>query len=81
MDVTRWGSKSPEKLSEEAMCRHLREQGYSTTVFKFSPGTEFPDHSHGVHKKDSIISGRFLFGMQGEEVSFFPYCWVSIWPG
>jgi hypothetical protein len=53
------------------MCRYLKQQGYSTTVYRFSPGTEFPDHSHGVSKKDSIISGRFLFRMGGEEVCSF----------
>ena len=50
------------------MLNELERQGYSTTVYTFPPGTKFGDHSHGVDKKDSIISGRFLFRMDGEEV-------------
>ena len=33
------------------------------------PGSVFPDHSHGCDKKDAIISGRFMFRAEGEEVS------------
>lgn len=52
---------------------YLKKQGYLTTTYTFSPGTQFPYHSHDVNKKDSIVSGQFLFGMQGDEVRPSPY--------
>ena len=51
------------------MLSELKRQGYSTTTYTFPPGCVFGDHSHGVQKQDAILSGRFLFRMEGEEVS------------
>ena len=53
------------------MLSQLREEGYSTTVYTFSPGTRFGDHSHSCEKKDSIIHGDFLFRMDDEEVKYY----------
>ena len=35
-----------------------------------SAGTTFSWHSHGCSKKDSIISGKFLFRTKDDEVKF-----------
>ena len=50
------------------MLSKLRDEGYETIMYTFAPGTAFGDHSHSVAKKDSILSGRFLFRMHGQEV-------------
>jgi quercetin dioxygenase-like cupin family protein len=50
------------------MLKKLHDEGYETIMYTFPPGTTFGDHSHSVSKKDSILSGRFLFRMHGEEV-------------
>eukprot|EP00884_Botryococcus_braunii_P005399 jgi/Botrbrau1/14860/Bobra.0326s0008.2 len=64
----RWSQASREPLNQANMVKFLKKQGFSTNTYTFSPGTYFAHHSHGVNKKDSIVSGRFLFGMHGEEV-------------
>ena len=38
----------------------------------FAPGTDFPDHTHAMSKKDSIVSGQFRFAMCGQEVLLQP---------
>eukprot|EP00884_Botryococcus_braunii_P005395 jgi/Botrbrau1/14857/Bobra.0326s0008.3 len=68
LKVERWSQASREPLNQANMVKFLKKQGFSTNTYTFSPGTYFAHHSHGVNKKDSIVSGRFLFGMHGEEV-------------
>ena len=70
--VEKWSSERDGPLSEKNMRNKLRSQGYSCTRYTFSPGTDFPDHTHGISKKDSIISGQFRFAMLGKEVILQP---------
>lgn len=62
-DSVKWGA-----LNEENLTRKLDEQGYFCTRYVYPPGTHFPDHTHGVHKKDAVLSGRFRIVLEGEEV-------------
>ncbi|CAI7918324.1 unnamed protein product [Closterium sp. NIES-53] len=64
----KWDATVYGNLSERAMKERLQAEGYSVTRYAFPPGTEFPEHTHGVHKKDSILSGRFLFRMDGRDM-------------
>ena len=59
-------------LNEASMRRKLKSQGYSCIKYTFPPGTDFPDHTHNVSKKDSIIAGQFRFAMKGREVILQP---------
>lgn len=61
-------------MTREKVLSQLRDEGYSAATYIFPPGMIFGDHSHGCAKKDSIISGRFLFRMGGEEVNMLLYC-------
>ena len=38
----------------------------------FPPGTDFPDHTHGISKKDAIVSGRLRVAIYGREVILAP---------
>lgn len=72
LSVERWDEARLGPLSEGAMREKLRAEGYSVTRYVFSPGTVFDYHDHGVSKKDSILSGKFLFRMRGQDVVLGP---------
>lgn len=72
LKVEHWNSEKDGALNETSMRNKLKSQGYSCTRCTFPPGTDFPDHTHSVSKKDSIISGQFRFAMLGNEVILQP---------
>lgn len=72
LKVEKWDSERDGPLSEKSMRNKLKSQGYSCTRYDFPPYTDFPDHTHSVTKKDSIISGQFRFAMLGKEVVLQP---------
>ena len=68
MQVEHWDDKRWGPLSEANIRRALESQGYTVHCYTYSPGTCFPDHRHELDKKDSVLSGRFLMRMGGQEV-------------
>ncbi|CAD7698392.1 unnamed protein product [Ostreobium quekettii] len=72
LKVEKWDERRDGSLSKASVAEKLRKQGYTTNFYTFNPGTVFPDHSHQCHKKDSIVSGRMLFRMKGEEIVLQP---------
>lgn len=72
LNVEHWDPKRDGPLSERSMRDKLRSQGYSFQRYVFAPGTDFPDHTHSMSKKDSIVSGQFRFAMCGQEVILQP---------
>ena len=66
--LEKWDAEVNGPLTERAMRDVLTKQGYHVVRYIFSPGTTFDWHNHEVSKKDSILSGRFLFKMAGEEI-------------
>jgi len=70
--VEKWDSTCDGQLSVDNMERKLRKQGYNCMMYEFGPGTNFPDHTHSVSKKDSIVTGRFQFTMFGETIVMEP---------
>ena len=72
LKVEHWNSEKDGPLNETSMRNKLKSQGYSCSRYTFPPGTDFPDHTHSVSKKDSIISGQFRFAMLGNEVILQP---------
>lgn len=72
LKVEHWNTEKDGPLNEKTMSNKLKSQGYSCTKYSFPPGTDFPDHTHSVSKKDSIISGQFRFAMLGKEVILQP---------
>ncbi len=65
-------------LSEAAMRRRLEAEGYSVSRYAYSPGTCFPEHTHGVDKKDTVLRGRLKIGVEGEEFVLGPGDMIEI---
>ena len=78
LKVEHWDSARDGTLTEENMRKKLKLQGYSCTRYIFPPGTDFPDHTHGITKKDSIVSGQFRFSIFGKEVILQPGDMVEV---
>ena len=76
--VEKWDNAVDGPLSVEAMEKKLRQQGYHCTQYEFSPGTNFPDHTHSISKKDSIVSGQFQFSMYGQTIILKPGDMVEV---
>lgn len=72
LKIEKWDERTDGDLTESNMKRKLEKQGYKYIMYTFSPGTDFPDHTHDVSKKDAILTGRFEFGMYGKTVVLEP---------
>ncbi|CAH8487487.1 unnamed protein product [Heterobilharzia americana] len=47
-------------------------RGMQLYNYKFSPGTNFPVHTHQENKMDCIVSGQLSFTMFGKEIILGP---------
>lgn len=56
-------------LSETEMRQQLVAAGYNVSRYHYSPGTYFPDHSHGVHKRDTVLTGKLKIAWPASEGS------------
>jgi len=45
-------------LSEKTMRQQLIAAGYHVAGYHYPPGTYFPPHTHAVHKRDTVLTGR-----------------------
>ena len=64
--IERWDEKRDGPLSEAALRRKLEGRGYRVSRYVYSPGTAFPDHTHGFDKIDAVVSGRFRMTLHGD---------------
>ncbi|PVD33013.1 hypothetical protein C0Q70_08461 [Pomacea canaliculata] len=78
INIEKWDTAVDGELTESNMKRKLEKQGYKYIMYIFSPGTDFPDHTHSVSKKDSILTGRFQFGMYDQIVVLEPGDMVEV---
>ena len=78
INIEKWDPARDGELTESNMKRKLENQGYNCIQYTFSPGTEFPDHTHAESNKDSILTGRFEFVMYGEKVVLEPGDMVEV---
>ena len=76
--VHHWDSETDGELSEKALRRTLEAQGYSVSRYVYSPGTHFPEHTHGVDKIDTVISGQFELIVAGERAVLGPGDWIAV---
>ena len=65
--IVHWDSKWGP-LGEPAMRRLLEAEGYAVSKYHYTPGTYFPPHTHGVHKKDTVLRGRLRIGWDNGSV-------------
>ena len=70
--VQHWNVSSDGELSEKALRRKLEAQGYSVSRYVYSPGTHFPEHTHGVDKIDAVLAGQFELILNGERAVLGP---------
>jgi hypothetical protein len=59
VSVEHWNPEQDGPLTEPALQRKLQLRGFHVTRHVYSPGTYFPDHTHGVDKSDAVVSGPF----------------------
>lgn len=65
-------------MTEDSFRQRLAEGGFRVTRYIYPPGTYFPDHTHGIDKKDGVYSGRFRLRMLGEEHVLGPGDFVDV---
>lgn len=71
MNIESWSSSWGE-LNESNMRKKLEQEGFSVIAYTYSPGTYFPEHSHSVDKKDTVLSGKFRMTALGSEFVLGP---------
>jgi quercetin dioxygenase-like cupin family protein len=78
MGVHRWNTEADGELTEKALRRKLEAQGYSVSRYVYSPGTHFPEHTHGVDKIDAVVSGRSELTVNGERAVLGAGDWIAV---
>ncbi|KAM3185305.1 hypothetical protein ACTXT7_006660 [Hymenolepis weldensis] len=58
LQITHWNGKDGV-FSEDKMIAMLEKGGFAVIPCTFSPGTDFPNHTHRMDKKDGITAGIF----------------------
>jgi len=76
--VRHWNPAVDGELSEAAMRARLEALGYIVMRYVYSPGTSFPEHTHGVDKIDAVVSGRFRLNVAGHRVVLGPGDWIAV---
>jgi quercetin dioxygenase-like cupin family protein len=71
VDVIRWNPEEDGGLNQTALRCKLERLRYRK-LLRLSPGTIFPEHTHGVEKMDAVVSGRFKITMEGQAVLLGP---------
>jgi len=71
MEVEHW-NENWGVLNEQNMKNKLENEGFSVVVYTYLPGTYFPEHSHSIDKKDTVISGQFRMTAMGKEFILGP---------
>lgn len=72
MQVEKWDESRWGPLTEASMRRKLEAEGHAVSRYTYPPGTFFPDHEHGVAKKDAVLQGRFRMRIGDQEVILGP---------
>lgn len=78
MALRRWNSAVDGTVSEATIRSKLEALGYKVARCVYSPGTVFPDHTHGVDKIDAVIAGRFRLVLGGHLTVLGPGDWIEI---
>jgi quercetin dioxygenase-like cupin family protein len=65
-------------LGEPAMRARLEAEGFHVSQYHYPPGTCFPPHTHSVHKKDTVLSGRLRIGWESGSAVLGPGDMIEI---
>ena len=71
-DVERWDEDRDGPVSETELRARLERRGYAVSRYIYTPGTIFPEHTHGVDKIDAVVAGTFRIVLAGAEVLLGP---------
>ncbi|HEY6330448.1 MAG TPA: cupin domain-containing protein [Blastocatellia bacterium] len=71
MKIEQW-DESFGAMNETNLRRRLEAQGFSVTRYDYPPGTVFPNHTHGIDKKDAVVKGRLLITATGQRFMLGP---------
>uniref|UniRef100_A0A2C9LJ95 Cupin type-2 domain-containing protein n=1 Tax=Biomphalaria glabrata TaxID=6526 RepID=A0A2C9LJ95_BIOGL len=72
VNLIKWDQSTDGPLTDTNMRKKLKSKGYTSTMYVFTPGTDFPNHTHSMTKLDAITSGKFLLSMHGQDVIMEP---------
>lgn len=78
IEFNHWDPQRDGVLSESALRQKLEAKGYAVRRYVYPPGTCFPDHTHGEHKIDAILSGRFRITFGAQSVELTAGDWVVV---
>jgi quercetin dioxygenase-like cupin family protein len=67
LKVIRW-DPAWGPITEHAMRQQLVAAGYRVASYEYPPGTYFPSHTHSVHKRDAVLSGKLKIAWEGGAV-------------
>jgi quercetin dioxygenase-like cupin family protein len=81
MAVRHWNETLDGPFSEAALKKRLESEGYLVCRYVYPPGTEFPEHTHGVDKIDAVVSGRFRLIVAGHTAILESGDWVAVGRG
>ena len=60
------------------MRRQLTDAGYQVSSYHYAPGTYFPPHTHSVHKRDTVLTGKLKIAWDGGSVVLEPGDMIEI---
>ncbi|CAL1534851.1 unnamed protein product [Lymnaea stagnalis] len=72
INLMKWNKACDGPLTDENMRKKLQALGYKSTKYNFTPGTDFPDHTHNMTKMDAITKGKFMLSMRGQTITLEP---------
>ena len=65
MAIEAWDEARDGPLTEATLRRKMEQWGYQVSRYVYSPGTQFPNHSHEMDKLDAVVSGQFCIVLAG----------------
>merc|ERR1711936_1083102 len=72
INLIKWDKEKDGILTDKNMEEKLHNMGMRCCKYDFSPGTNFPDHTHSFTKMDAITTGKFQMQMYGQTLVLEP---------
>lgn len=70
--IEHWNTAVDGPLCADAFRRKLQGRGYACSIYRYPPGTRFPEHLHDQDKIDGVLQGRFRIGIGGQSFVLGP---------
>jgi quercetin dioxygenase-like cupin family protein len=76
--IHHWNADRDGPFSEAALRHKLEAEGWIVSRYTYTPGTVFPEHTHGVDKIDAVVSGSFRLVIAGHMHILGPGDWIDV---